>query len=638
MSEIKYQAVIDLSAKNNSHTMAYEYVEKVAQGKVLQVLEVGCSAAYFGSALKSAGHVVWGIEPNHVSAAVAAQRLDYVFVGIVEDFIKNHPEKKFDVITFGDVLEHIADPGEVLKQCHSLLVEGGAIVASVPNVTHIAIRAMMLDARWEYGDLGILDRTHLRFFTRQTIAELFHDSQYVVIDINAVKLTAETAASASKLALNPVAVAYIEAYAKDDFKYDFQYVLLAVPAGTRNGCGSRLLGESSPTRILGVVQDTTSSIVDVRLRHPLTEWAAACNGEVQFRCLQDCDEQSISWADVIIIQRVAEPYSMWIIERAKQLGKKVIFEIDDLLIDLPEFLSHHKVGLAGYAGALDSILPQVDCITVTTKRLATGFEVFSRPTVVIPNCTEDDKLGQVDRTSWQNGRATLIVASSDAVLVDFILPAISAVIGCTDMSVSVVVIGPPGDAFEKAGIKVDRVPNMAYAEFKKFIRSIDNPIGIIPLDESLFSSCKSPIKYLDYSLAGIPVICSNVPPYSDVLVDGVTGLLVDNETEIWVTAIKTLVQSVADRIHISAHALTFAQDNYSLQSSVRYWDMLFYKLICGGFDHNEPIVAATISRKVSYVRFLLTHLCRINSYKAAIRILKRDGLKAFTVRFVRGWF
>lgn len=638
MSELKYQAVIDLSAKNNSHTMAYEYVERVAQGKTLQILEVGCSAAYFGSALKAAGHIVWGIEPNHVSAAVAAQRLDHVFVGIVEDFIKCHPNKKFDVITFGDVLEHIADPSEVLKQCHGLLVEGGAIVASVPNVTHIAIRAMLLDARWEYGDLGILDRTHLRFFTRQTIAELFHDSQYAVIDINAVKLTAETAASASKIVLNPKAVACVEAFASDDYKYDFQYVLLAVPAGTRNGCGSRLLLKASPTRILCTVHDPASSIVDVRLRRPLEAWATACNGEVQFKCLQACDEQSISWADVIIIQRVAEPYSMWISEKANKLGKKVIFEIDDLLIDLPDFLSHHKAGLVGYAGSLGRLLPQVDCVTVTTKRLAKELEAFSRPTVTIPNFTDDDKLGRVNSSAWQDGRATLIVASSDAVQVNFILPAINAVINRTDISISVVVIGPPGDAFERENIKVDRVPNMAYAEFKKFIRTIDNPIGVIPLDDSLFSSCKSPIKYFDYSLAGIPVICSNVPPYSDVLVDGVTGHLVDNEPAIWIAAIEALAKSAADRILISDNALTFVKNNYSLENSVQHWDVLFHTLWCGGFGHNKPFVAAGISRKISYLKFLLAHVFRYKSYKAAARILKRDGIKEFSARFIHGWF
>jgi len=70
MGEIKYQGIIDLSVKNNSHTMAYEFVEKVADGRFLHILEVGCSTGYFGSALKAAGHTVWGIEPNQASATL----------------------------------------------------------------------------------------------------------------------------------------------------------------------------------------------------------------------------------------------------------------------------------------------------------------------------------------------------------------------------------------------------------------------------------------------------------------------------------------------------------------------------------------------------------------------------------------
>lgn len=638
MDKIKYQGVINLEAKNNAHTMAYEFVEKAAQTRTLQILEVGCSTGYFGGALKSAGHTVWGIEPNRASAAIAAQSLDYVFPGIVEVFIKEHPDKKFDVIVFGDVLEHLADPSEVLDQCHNLLNEGGAIVASVPNVAHIAIRSMLLEGRWEYGDLGILDRTHLRFFTRQTIVELFESSKYAVIDINAVKLTAETAAEASKIKLNAETVAHVANFATDDCIHDFQYVLLAAPVGTRKGYGSSLMQEERPCRVLGVVQSRESSLVDVRLRLPLEAWAKACMGEVQIKCLQDCDEQSLLWADIIIIQRIAEPYVMWVIERAKQLNKKVIFEIDDLLIDLPEFLSHHKPGLAGYSEILDRILPQVDCITVTTKKLADALGKFSRPTVVIPNCAWDDALGVVDTHSWQNGRATLIVASSDAVLVDFVLPAIKAFVERKDIVVSVVVIGPPGDAFEKAGIKVSRVPNMPYMEFKKFIRTVDNPVGIIPLDDSLFSSCKSAIKYIDYSLAGIPVICSAVPPYSDVVVDGVTGLLVANETEKWMAAIEKLTNSVETRIQLSVHALAFAEQNFSFKNSAQHWDALFYKLKHGRFGAGAPIIVSPIARKVSYVRFILSHLFRYESYKAAIRIIKRDGIAAFTTRLIRGWF
>ena len=637
MGEIKYQGIIDLSVKNNSHTMAYEFVEKVADGKKLQILEVGCSTGYFGSALKAAGHIVWGIEPNKASASIASQNLDHVFVGLVEDFIEAYPDKKFDIITFGDVLEHIADPSEVLNQCHSLLVAGGAIIASVPNVAHITIRAMLLEGRWEYGDLGILDRTHLRFFTRQTIEDLFYDSGYSVVEISGVKLTAEAAAVASKVELNQSAATCIDNFALDDRKYDFQYVLLAAPAGTRQGYGSRLLLEKSPIRILGLVHDITSSIVDVRLRLPLNAWASACDGEVNIKNHKDCNEQNVSWADIIIIQRIADIYSIKILEQAARHGKKVIFEIDDLLIELPDFLSHHKVGLAGYSNTLENILPQVDCITVTTKRLAKQFERFSRPIAVIPNTSGNDNLEIVDNNYWQPGQATLIIASSDAVMVDFILPAISAVINRKDISVKVVVIGPPGDAFERADIKFDRVPNMSYSEFKKFIRTLHNPIGIIPLDDSLFSSCKSPIKYFDYSLAGIPVICSNVPPYSDVVENDVTGVLVINDTNNWIEAIEQLVMSISDRKKIAEQAFSYVEKDYSFVQAVHNWDLLFHKLRFGSFDSSSSTVASPFARKIALTKYLISHLFSYNSYKAAIRILKRDGWKGFTSRLLPGW-
>ncbi len=204
MSQAKYQGIIDLSVKNNSHTMAYEYIEQFADGKLINVLDVGCSAGYFGSALKTAGHVVWGIEPNKASAALANEKLDYVFVGLVEDFITAYPDKKFDVISFGDVLEHIAYPEEVLNQCHQLIVEGGVIVVSVPNVAHIAVRSMLLEGRWEYTELGILDKTHLRFFTRDTIHELLNESQYTVIDINAVRVPAQMTANICNITYYPL--------------------------------------------------------------------------------------------------------------------------------------------------------------------------------------------------------------------------------------------------------------------------------------------------------------------------------------------------------------------------------------------------------------------------------------------------
>jgi hypothetical protein len=146
--------------------------------------------------------------------------------------------------------------------------------------------------------------------------------------------------------------------------------------------------------------------------------------------------------------------------------------------------------MAEYTTALSSILRQVNCVTVTTTRLKQQMERFSKRITAIQNCVSAGELQPIDHKKWRKGVATLVIASSDAVLVDFILPPISQLIQRNDISVKVLVIGPPGDAFDKAGIKCERVPKLSYNEFKKLIRTIENPIGIIPLDDSVFSSCK----------------------------------------------------------------------------------------------------------------------------------------------------
>lgn len=119
--------------------------------------------------LKNAGHEVWGVEMNPDAAELAKSVLDFVYVGTIKAFLISEfaHQNKFDYIVFGDVLEHLPYPSEILKKCKSILISGGGIVASIPNVAHLAVRVMLLEGRWEYRDVGIMDNTHLRFFDKK---------------------------------------------------------------------------------------------------------------------------------------------------------------------------------------------------------------------------------------------------------------------------------------------------------------------------------------------------------------------------------------------------------------------------------------------------------------------------------------
>ena len=224
---MKYHARIDLSNKNNSHTLAFDRIDGHAAGRRLKILEVGCASGYFGAALAEHGHEVWGVEPDADAAQNARGFLHFVHTGTIETFFSENPSQQFDAIVFGDVLEHLLDPADILRKCRQHLLADGIIVASVPNVAHLAIRAMLLEGRWEYADLGILDRTHLRFFTKSSLVDLFSDSGYAVQSMDAVRLSAEQVNSLHGMNLNSRSISAARKNSRDPYADDFQYVVSA---------------------------------------------------------------------------------------------------------------------------------------------------------------------------------------------------------------------------------------------------------------------------------------------------------------------------------------------------------------------------------------------------------------------------
>lgn len=138
------------------------------------VLDVGCGDGSFGELLKQRQICsVTGLEFVAAAASKAEARLDRVIIGSAEI---EHPfgEESFDCIVFNDVLEHLVDPWAAVSRFARALRKGGCMVASIPNVRYFRVlKALVQDKTWTYTDKGVLDRTHLRFFTRKTIPGLF---------------------------------------------------------------------------------------------------------------------------------------------------------------------------------------------------------------------------------------------------------------------------------------------------------------------------------------------------------------------------------------------------------------------------------------------------------------------------------
>ena len=151
-------------------------------GENKTVVDFGCATGYLAKLLLHKGCKITGVEVNAEAGKEAEQYCEKVVIADLDFiFLKEFlPRQTFDVAVFGDVLEHLRDPWRVLEETRQLLKPEGYVVASIPNIAHGAIRLALLQGRFDYMKLGILDDTHLRFFTRKTIEELFENSGYVV--------------------------------------------------------------------------------------------------------------------------------------------------------------------------------------------------------------------------------------------------------------------------------------------------------------------------------------------------------------------------------------------------------------------------------------------------------------------------
>ncbi|OIQ93370.1 ubiquinone biosynthesis O-methyltransferase [mine drainage metagenome] len=168
---------VDATVRNSSQTLEVEAV-----GRDKRVLDVGCATGYLARALVENGCVVTGVELDPVAGAVARPSLAELVIADLNDvdLADQLPGQLFDSIVFGDVLEHLTDADHLLRSATTLLAPGGSVVISVPNVTHGSLRLALLQGRWDYRDSGLLDRTHVRFFTRDSVLAMVRDAGLVV--------------------------------------------------------------------------------------------------------------------------------------------------------------------------------------------------------------------------------------------------------------------------------------------------------------------------------------------------------------------------------------------------------------------------------------------------------------------------
>ena len=202
-------------------------VRLVGTGK--RVLELGCATGYMSRVFRNRGCQVVAVEIDREAAAQAEASCERVIVGDLDqlELTRELSGERFDVAVAADVLEHLKDPLRTVRYVKQLLRPDGCFVASIPNFAHGSVRLALLEGRLPYGEVGLLDHTHLRFFTRVTMERLFEDAGYVLGHLERQQRPIE--ATEVPFDREAVPAGLMESLSRDPEALTYQFVVVAYP-------------------------------------------------------------------------------------------------------------------------------------------------------------------------------------------------------------------------------------------------------------------------------------------------------------------------------------------------------------------------------------------------------------------------
>jgi len=297
-------------------------------------------------------------------------------------------------------------------------------------------------------------------------------------------------------------------------------------------------------------------------------------------------EGALEQADVVYFQRDfprhAEIYRP-LLEQARRLGKPVIYDLDDLLMDLPEI----HPDFAFYEQSRDHVLGAIleaDAVTCPAPRMAETLRAFNPQVHILPNA--------LNQAVWDIKTPEAIRArSSEQVTIgymggwshrpdlEWITPVLLNLLLAYGSRLQLkfwgiapaeILRGFPNVTFYDPGL-------VSYREFAAYFSQQSCDIFVAPLLDHTFNQCKSPIKYLEYSAQGIPGVFSKVGPYAWLVKDGETGYLADTP-ETWEARLKALIDDPALRQQMAVNALNDVKDHWLMQNQAAAWREFFTRL------------------------------------------------------------
>ena len=223
-----YDSQVDPLRPNDAHGISLQLV-----GKNKKVLELGAASGHVTQALKALNNTVTAVERDGRFKDRLLELADEVVITDLDwlDLREKLAGQKFDVVLAGDVLEHCSRPELVLLQLHELLEINGYVVISLPNIAHGDVRLSLLAGAFDYRDTGLLDRTHLRFFTRSSIETFLTDNDFKMDEIFASTASIGATEFGPPKASIPIeAIKFVE---QDRDAMVYQFIVKATPTPFR---------------------------------------------------------------------------------------------------------------------------------------------------------------------------------------------------------------------------------------------------------------------------------------------------------------------------------------------------------------------------------------------------------------------
>lgn len=504
------------------------------------VAEVGCGAGALGREylrLNPRCRYV-GLEISPEAAAIAATRLSAVQVGNAETL--DLAESDVDCLVYGDVLEHLTDPWAVLRRHAASLKEGGQVVACIPNIGHWSVIADLMQGRWRYRTEGLLDHTHLRFFTQEGMQELFAQAGLNVFEIRPRPIHGQGFEEFQAL-FGPIAEKMgVESRRFADATGALQYLVRAV----KGPLPSRLLVQS----LLG----ETKVCARVRILEPHSFLATIPGVRIRSEAqTAHLESGAPGEAKVFIWQRV------WAQDMAQQeelirRGYLVLAEMDDDPLRWPVHQANDFIAFRSCHG-----------VQVSTEPLAEFLRQYNPNVAVFPN-----QLAYLPepRIYQERGAVTLFFGALNREE-DWqaVMEPLNAVLKHCGERVKVVVVHDRAffDALKTDGKEF--LPFCPYPEYTAALRRAD--IAILPLLPTRFNRMKSDLKFLECAAHGVATLASPTV-YEQSIEEGKTGLIYRNPAE-FAEKLVLLIGDAGFRRDIAAHAYQWVVGHRMLRDHYR---------------------------------------------------------------------